>query len=307
MDRMTREKVTLVLGGGGGRGLAHIGAWRAMQELGVRPARVIASSAGALVGACIAAGMSWSELARQARALTASSLFSVNPRLLSQGTGSPGLLREEPLRHLIRAILPVTGFEELDVPLSVNAVALGTGRLCWFGEEPMSDPPLVDAIYASCALPLVFPPAELDGERYVDGGLMDPVPVGHARELASDPIVAVEVVPPRAPAEQASGMVDTYCRVLEVLRDRSAPASTPDLTADLARVQVVVDRCHTLDFTGSEALIDSGYRATLSVLSEPGHPVSTEAAATGGRAPRDPTPRRRLLVPPSLSRIAWAR
>jgi NTE family protein len=307
MNENGSGKVTLVLGGGGGRGLAHIGAWRALQEVGVRPGRIVASSAGALVGACIAAGMSWRELAGRARSLAASSLFAVNPRLLSQGTRSPSLLREEPLRDLIRTILPVSRFGDLDLPLSVNAVALATGRISWFGEDGANDPSLVDALYASCALPLVFPVADIGGESYVDGGLVDPVPVGHARELSTDRIVAVDVGVPTNASESRAGMVDTYCRVLEILRDRSGEALSGSPTEDVAHIRVEAARCHTFDLSRCDALVDAGYRATLQVLTGSSHLPSAESARPVRPAPRRRTTTRLFQIPASIGRFAWAR
>jgi NTE family protein len=136
---------------------AHIGAWRALQELRITARRVVGGSAGALVGACIAAGMSWQELLTKAQRLARGGIFSLDVRVLFRGIRSPSLLREEPLRELIRALLPVSRFEELPIALAVNAVDLASGEVVWFGEGGRADLPLGYAIYASCALPLFFP------------------------------------------------------------------------------------------------------------------------------------------------------
>ena len=127
MTHLISAPVNLVLGGGGGRAPAHIGAWRALQERGIGAQRIVGCSAGALIGACIAAGMSWQELVDKARRLTTRPVFVVDRRVLLRGVRNAGLLGEQPLRDLIRALVPVTRFDELVVPLSMNAVDLSTG------------------------------------------------------------------------------------------------------------------------------------------------------------------------------------
>jgi NTE family protein len=258
--------VSLVLGGGGGRAAAHVGVWRTLHELGVGVRRVVGSSAGALVGACIATGMPWQELVARARRLPRGRIFALDARLLIRGTRSRSLLREEALRDLIHRLLPVTRFDELTIPLSINAVDLATGSVVWFGEGGRTDLPLADAVYASCALPLVFPPAAIAGERFVDGGIVDPLPIGRAGALGGERIVAVDLASTDAGPHAPGGMLDTYCRVFEILRRSARPDAAPEPRADVVRIRPRLPERSTFDLSRAEELIAVGYRASLAAL-----------------------------------------
>jgi NTE family protein len=264
MTQLQSAPVSLVLGGGGGRAIAHIGAWRGLQERGITTRRVVGSSAGALVGACIAAGMSWRELLGKARRFARHATFSLDMRVLFRGIRSPSLFREEPLRELIRGLLPVSRFEQLAVPLSVNAVDLANGTVVWFGEGGRTDLPLADAVYASCALPLLFPPASIGGRHFIDGGVVDPLPIVRARACGGETIVAVDLA--TADPDCRTGMVDTYCRVFGILRAEQRPSASSDTLDDVVRIHPAVSACNSFDLSRAEELIEAGYRAALARL-----------------------------------------
>src|SRR5436190_626855 len=133
-------KTVLVLGGGGIKGLAHIGAWKAIQEAGIRVDEIIGTSIGALVAVCIGAGMGWEELAPAALELKKADIVSMNGRaLLINGIRQRSVFHDDAFRAYIERVLPVTRFDELDVPVSINAVDLETGRTQWFGAQGRSD------------------------------------------------------------------------------------------------------------------------------------------------------------------------
>lgn len=256
--------VSLVLGGGGGRGLAHIGAWRALQERGIAVDRVVGSSAGALIGASIASGLSWRELTEKAKRLARGSVFSLDPRILYRGARNPGLLRGDPVRALIRELIPVARFDELRLPLSVNALDLVTGEVVWFGEDGRTDVSLADAVYASCALPFLFPPAAVAGSLLVDAGIVDPLPISRARALGATRIVAVDLAARAEIAPEGAGLFDTYRRVFEILRPQAeVPGATGE---DLVRIRPGMSGRGTFDLSQAEGMMESGYRAARQVL-----------------------------------------
>jgi NTE family protein len=287
------DDITLVLGGGGGRGLAHIGAWRALQEIDIRPVRLVASSAGALIGACIASGASWQEMSCRAQ-LLAGGIFSLNSRILSQGMRTPSLLREEPLRELIHSLTSISRFDELPVRLSVNSVDLGTGRVVWFGEGGREDVSLAEAIYASCALPLFFPPATIGGEHYVDGGILDPLPIAHARSLGARSIIAIDLAAPAPPPQRRPGMIDTYCRVFEILGERGGRSRAGAPQRDVIHILPSLSGRHTFDLSRPETLIEAGYHATLKALT--GYLPAFESAPAAA-AP--------VIVRPAAAQSRW--
>ncbi len=94
----------------------------------------------------------------------------------------------EPLRDLLDGLLPVTDFSELELPFHCVAASIERGRARWFDSGPA-----VPAVLASCAVPGLLPPVEVDGEHYVDGGLVDSIPVGRAVGLGAEVIYVLQV------------------------------------------------------------------------------------------------------------------
>lgn len=189
---MTR--VVCALSGGGAKAAAHLGAIRALTEGGLAPAHYVGTSMGGLVGAALAAGMTPGAVLAALQRGEARAVASPSPGLLL-GVFAAGLFRPGPFRSLIRRLVPARRFADLAVPLTVTAVDLESGELVLFGAGGREDVPLEDALYATCALPLYFPPAHIGGRLYVDGGLRAVLPLDVAAAFAPDLIFAVDVGP----------------------------------------------------------------------------------------------------------------
>jgi len=191
---VTDPRVVAVFSGGGVKAMAHIGAMRALAEAGIQPGRYIGTSMGATVAAGFAAGLSPDELQQRLTGVTRRDVAQASAVALAKGLYATAILKADPLRQTIERLLPVRTFAELACPLTITAADLDNGALVRFGDGG-EDVPLVDAIYASCALPLLYPPAELGGRRLADGGLRGVVALEVAKELAVDLVVAVDVGP----------------------------------------------------------------------------------------------------------------
>lgn len=268
---MAGERVTLVLGGGGMKGLAHVGAWHAVLDAGYEVTRVVGTSIGSLIGACIAGRMEVERVAGLARAVQKPDIVVLNRwALLFNGIRQQNVFRGDTFRTYVDSVLPVTTFEELALPLSINAVDLETGRLEWFGAGGRSDVPLSDAVYASCALPVFYPPAQIDGRFYVDGGVCDALPVDRARELGSERVIAVDVAagPVSDAADVAAkGMVAIHHRVMQIMGygrklERMAGSEDPDVVY----IRPELDGYSTFDFASTEYFLEEGYRAAQLAL-----------------------------------------
>lgn len=267
------ERVILVLGGGGVKGLAHVGAWKAIEEAGLEVAEIVGTSIGALVGACIAGGMGWRELAPRAVGLRKRDIVSMNGRsLLLNGIRQRSIFHGERLEEFVRSVLPVETFEELELPLSINAVDLETGRTVWFGEDGRTDVPLADAVYASCALPVFYPPAEIDGRHYVDGGVGDALAIERARDRGADLIVAVDVAagPVKDSMDTISkGMVAIHHRVFDIMSHAKRQALLDGWSGPpLVHVRPRLDGISTFDFARTDYFLEEGYRATRRAINE---------------------------------------
>lgn len=179
----THPKIALVLGGGGAKGLAHIGVIKELTDAGISFDMIIGCSAGSMVGALYADKLDTECIWESFAPMKSQSVLDIciwkSRYGLSQGTAFYEILDRN---------LNAETFEELKIPLYVVATDLCTGELCTFGSGP-----LVPAIVASCSIPIVFVPVQHEGRILVDGGVVDPVPVKVARDLGAQFIIAVDI------------------------------------------------------------------------------------------------------------------
>jgi NTE family protein len=188
-----RGGTAFVLGGGGMLGAAEVGMLRALFEHRIHPDLIVGTSVGAINGAFIAADPTATAVDRL-RALWAdmgsNGVFagSVLSRVGTLVRTRTHLHPREPLRHLLAAHLSVQTFAELRVRFECVAASIERAAEHWFTEGP-----LVEAVLASCAVPGLLPPVEIDGEHYLDGGLVHSIPVGRAVALGADRIYVLHV------------------------------------------------------------------------------------------------------------------
>lgn len=264
-------KTILVLGGGGVKGLTHAGAWRAVQDAGIEVSEIVGTSIGALVGACIAGGQGWTELEASAVALKKPDIVLLNRwALLLNGIRQPSIFQSEALESYIEGVLPVRQFSDLSLPLSVNAVDLETGEMEWFGAGGRMDVDLAKAVYASCALPLFYPPAQIGDQYFVDGGVVDPLPIEHAAERGADLIIAVDAGAGKvreALDTVQNGLVAIHHRVMEIVGWERKQEMLANWTGPrLIYVRPVLDGYSTFDFAQTAYFLEEGYRATAAAL-----------------------------------------
>jgi NTE family protein len=202
------EKVALVLGAGGARGLAQIGVIEALQARNLDIVTVAGSSSGALVGGIFAAGK-LGEFREQLERMSRGAFM----RLLDPAIGQAGLLHGERLVHAMREVVGDPLIETLPVHFTAAAVDLQRQREVWLRSGP-----LWDAIRASFAIPGLFTPHTVHGRELVDGGLLAPLPIAATRLSDAHRLIAVDMHgwPQRPPGEPAD--IDTPAH--ESLRTR---------------------------------------------------------------------------------------
>jgi len=203
-----RPSLGVALGGGGAKGLAHVSILQALEAMGVVADRIAGTSAGAVIGALYASGLSPSRIrAEMARRFDAGarrekqavwarympeSLLSV-AALLDPAEGEGGLLDGERFIDAMLSMVEVRTFEDLKIPLDVVATDYWT-------REPVviSSGPLKPALLASMALPGIFAPVVRDGRVLLDGGLVDPIPFDLLAGKV-DKVMAVDIMGERKP------------------------------------------------------------------------------------------------------------
>ena len=266
-------RVAVLLSGGGAKAAAHAGALEALAEAGLAPTQLVGTSMGAVVGACFAAGLGREAILDRVGAIGTRGIVRA-PWAPFGGLWLRSLLRGEPLRDGIAALVPARSFDELKIPLVVTAVDLDTGALVRFGPGGESAP-LVDALWASCALPVFYPPVGLRGRRLVDGGLRGVVPFEAAADVPADLVVAVDVGPgfdePAAPAASYPALVGLHNDTTGVLMAALTAAelalwrATPG-RAELVYVRPRVERSATFRVDRAREYAAEGYRATADAL-----------------------------------------
>jgi NTE family protein len=268
------EKTALVLGGGGLKGFAHIGVVRALEERGITPSVYAGTSIGSMIAAAHISGMSVGEMADRALSLRRRDLFRINHvGMLFERMHSASLYLEEPLRALCESVSPSGTFDELETPLLVNTVDVASGTRVVWGLPGLRDVPIVDAVYASCALPGFFPPGLVGGRSCIDGGTIDNLPVAIA-SLGMDAVIAVDVGTSELARQDdiaTQGFATIYMRaatiMMHALQERELAAwNGPPMLL----LRPPVSHHHWFSFTNTGELIDAGYMAASRALDQLG-------------------------------------
>jgi NTE family protein len=277
--------VSLVLGSGGARGLAHIGVIHWLVENGYRIRSIAGASMGALVGGIYAAGKleiyaDWVCTLERLHVL----------RLLDPSFGRTGLFKGDRLMAVLRKLIGDCSIQELPMPYTAVATELESGREVWLREGR-----LFDAIRASIAVPLLFTPFEHRGRRLVDGGLVNPIPVDAIFEAETDLTVAVDLStrreaglaalanerPPRG-SVHPRGIFDLALASMDTMQSAIArlkvAACAPDITVEIPR-----NACAFHEFWRAAELIALGRER------------AAQAFATGEKARAETKPAEHLL------------
>lgn len=175
------SSIGLALGSGGTRGFAHIGVLQVLQEASIDVTAVAGSSIGGLIGAVYATGAPINRMEQLAVNLPLSHWVDVTvPRL--------GLIAGDRFHRLIKLLTKEADFADACIPLAVVATDLELGERVVFTSGPIHE-----AVRASIAIPGIFVPHRIAGRMYVDGGVIDRIPIQAARDLGADFVVAVDV------------------------------------------------------------------------------------------------------------------
>jgi NTE family protein len=176
-------RLALILGGGGAKGLAHVGVLEELESAGIPIDLIVGCSAGSIVGALYADNPSCDYLKK--------CLLNLKPRFLVDfdlWNAQYGLCQGRSLRRFLKANLSVRTFDQLKLPFFLVATDLYSSELVVIGGGP-----IIPAIEASCAIPFFFVPVALHGRAFVDGGVIDPVPVRVAKLFDAEITVAVDL------------------------------------------------------------------------------------------------------------------
>ncbi|HUL38005.1 MAG TPA: patatin-like phospholipase family protein [Thermodesulfobacteriota bacterium] len=285
-----RKRIGLALGGGGARGLAHIGVLRVLEREEITIDLIVGTSIGALVGGAYASGSSPDELQKKVKeyvnsaefqssamrafeAVHAKSEVSLTQKVqtylrnrfyLIQAMFKPGLLSNEDFQTTIDYFIPDIQIEETRIPFRAVATDLVSGEEITFSEGPLRQ-----AVMASCAVPGAIAPLK-EGERLLsDGGIICRIPSSVARQEGADIVVAV-VVDRGIGSEELRTVLDVYLRVNEIMGEKLKQYELAN--ADVVILPEVRD-LHWSDFSQAMDLIDEGEKAAGEKLDDIRHVI----------------------------------
>jgi NTE family protein len=283
-----RKRIGLALGGGGARGLAHIGVLRALEKEEIPIDLMVGTSIGALVGGAYASGSRSDALQKKVDEYLNSTEFQSstikafeavhakgevslahkiqtylrNHFYLIQAMFRPGILSNEDFQATIDYFIPDIQIEETRIPFRAVATDLVSGEQITFSEGPLRQ-----AVMASCAVPGAIAPLK-EGERLLsDGGIICRVPSFVARQEGADIVIAV-AVDRGISSEELRNVVDVYLRVSEIMGERLKQYELAD--ADVVILPEVGD-LHWSSFSQAMNLIDEGEKAAREKLDDIRH------------------------------------
>ncbi|WP_407268092.1 patatin-like phospholipase family protein [Radiobacillus sp. PE A8.2] len=177
---MRRPKIGLALGSGGARGFAHAGVLKVFEENNIPIDLIAGSSMGSLVGSLYGAGQKVDGLYQLAKTFKRKYFLDFTvPKM--------GFIQGERIKEYIRLFTFHKSIEQFDIPVGIVATNLYSGK-----KKVFFDGSPAKAVRASISIPGVFVPENIDGELYVDGGVIDRVPVSVARDMGADIVIAID-------------------------------------------------------------------------------------------------------------------
>lgn len=258
-----RKKYTtgVVLSGGGARGFAHLGVLKALNEAGIYPEIIAGTSAGALVGVLYADGYTPDEILVLMNA--SSTLHYVRPTVPREG-----LLQISGIEKILQDNLKAKNFEDLKLPLFVTATDLNHGQAVYFSEGELLKP-----VIASVSIPVLFTPVIIDKIHYVDGGVMDNLPVKPIEDLCR--FLIGSFVNPVGYEETVTSLVQIAERAFMLNMSKELDHKTHKFDIFIAPQEL--KKYKILDPEKAVEVFEIGYNETIKKLKDPDNQKTIEA------------------------------
>lgn len=258
MSTENKVKIGLALGGGGPRGLAHIGVLRVLEENNIPIDCITGTSIGALVGGFYAASKDITEIEE----LFASSDWKQIISLIDPSFRQ-GLIMGARVTEFIRAILGDMKFKECRIPFSVVTTDLKTGEAIIFNEGEMAIP-----IRASLSFPPLFRPVEYCGHVLADGGLSMQVPIKAVKEMGAEKVIAVNLTGDYASLSPVKGKIGIYKIAMDSAMLLEHSLSEHEIKEADIVIEPEIGYVHWNKFWDGAKIIKAGEQATLEKIEE---------------------------------------
>lgn len=243
-------KIGLALGGGGARGFTHLGVLKAFEEFGIDFDYVAGTSAGSVVGACYAAGLSFQQIYDVAKTIKEKNIRTNKIPLMPSKT--------EGIENLMISTLGDINIEDLKKPFSAVAVDIkSTKEVC------ISHGNLAKAVAGSCCVPGIFVPVVFDDMLLCDGGLQNTIPADIPRYFGCDYVVAVDCNKERLYGTESQKLMDVISCTIRILMKGNAVKGY--VNADIV-IQPDTKRFKATKATRIDEMIEEGYRAGVDAV-----------------------------------------
>jgi NTE family protein len=243
-------RVGLALGGGAARGFAHIGVIQVLEEQGIKVDLVAGTSAGSLVAALYASGLSGREMAVLAEGMDEGAITD-------WAFPTRGLIRGDALARYVREKTGGKQIEQMKLPLGIVATDLSDGSGILFRRGDTGA-----AVRASSSVPAVFQPVKIGSREYVDGGLVAPVPVRFARQMGAELVIAVDISSP--PEAKPGG--DAIRMLLQTFSIMGRSINNFELSEADVVLRPKLDGVGSADFSARKQSVQAGRDAAMAML-----------------------------------------
>jgi len=198
----------LVLGSGGARGVAHLGALKVLEENNIKPDIVVGCSMGSLVGGLYCTGHNLDELRDLLGQLTKKDIIDVSINMIK----NRALLKSDKTDKFLRGFFQDKKIEDCEIPFGTVSVDLISGKEIYFTKGDF-----FTAVRASCSIPTIIKPVQYENMLLVDGGLINRVPTEFARNMGADKVIAVDVMHGVGQKRQINNIFDVALRSIDVV------------------------------------------------------------------------------------------
>lgn len=246
--RNKKVKLGLALGGGGVRGIGHIGALKALEELGLKFDYIAGTSAGSIVGALYASGLSSKEIEEITYSLKVRDIKKRNWFFMPSSTENI----ESTMKQIFKKDLV---FSELQIPFIAVAVNIKTGK-----EVRIESGSVAKACCASSAVPGVFKPVVYQDMHLVDGGLANNVPADVVREMGANVVIAIDVNPNRGKGTESLKLFSIMSSTVGVMMQQNVESKLK--FADLVIIPALGEFSSS-KLGDTNAMIERGYNAVM--------------------------------------------
>lgn len=245
-------KIGIAFGGGGTRGLAHIGALKAFEENGIYFDEIAGTSAGSIVAALYAYGLNWQEMYNIAKAINPSEIkTSKIPFVPSKTDG---------IQNIIRGSIGDARFEDMKKSLTVVAVDMFTGQ-----EIHIREGNVAKAVAGSCSVPVVFKPTEFENYLLVDGGLQNNIPADVVRNRGCKYVIAIDINPTRGNGTKSTKIVDQISASIGIAINANCVKG--ELFSDVM-IKPNLSKFKSTSIDGMDEMIEIGYQETMKQMPE---------------------------------------